>query len=133
MIRIRGPTSLLLIPNLALRELVELRMSQLADGEPYDPDRHGELWVVQEADTAEAVEEAADVFLITNPIDGSRFGEPEFTPSFEFAEHHASELFELLFVLSDAGAVAIFISPTADPELIRYCETYAVPAAVPPR
>ena len=48
-------------------------MSQLGDGEPYDPQAHGELYVAEEGDTAEALEAATGVFIITNPFDGLRY------------------------------------------------------------
>jgi hypothetical protein len=109
-------------------------MTQLGAEDSYDFDRHGELYVADPTDTAESLEAAIGIFLTTNPFDGLHFGHPDFAPSFEFLEEHAT-CFEIGFVLSDEGAVAIFVPKhsSIDPELIRFCDNYAVPAAVPSR
>jgi len=65
-----------------------------------------------------------------NPFDGSRYGESDFTPSFEALEEH-SHCFEMLFILSDNGfGIALFIPkhPGIDADLLAMCAEYAVPA-----
>ncbi len=106
MISIRGPTDLSPIADRELRSLVALRMGQLGDGEPYDPQAHGELYVAEDGDTAEILEMATGVFIITNPFDGLRFGDADFCPAWEFVEEQAT-CFEMAFQLSDESAVAI--------------------------
>jgi hypothetical protein len=129
MIQIRGPTDIPDDTHPQLQALLLLRMTQLHDGVAYDEDGH-DLWLVQAGDTAESIEAETGVFLVTNPFDKTRFGEDGFEPCFEWAESRA-HCVEIVFALTDACAVAIFIPrhPTTAPELIRYCDTYA--AAVP--
>jgi hypothetical protein len=133
MIQIRGPTDIPDDTHPQLQALILRRLTQLGDGQAYDEDSH-DLWLVQAGDTAEAIEEETGVFLVRDPFDGTRFGEDGFEPAFEWAESRA-HCAEIVFALTDACAIAIFIPrhPSIDPELIRFCDTYAVPAAVPPR
>ena len=130
MISIRGPTDLYLIADRELRSLISLRMSQLGDGEPYHPQAHGELYVAEAGDTAEALEMATGVFIIINPFDGLRFSDADFCPVWEFVEEHAT-CFEMAFQLSDESAVAILVPkhPGIDAVLLALCAAFAVPAA----
>ena len=129
MISIRGPADLSLIVDHEIRALISLRMAQLGDGEPYDPQAHGELYIAEEGDTAEALEAATGVFIITNPCDGLQYGHPDFVPVTEFIEEHPA-CFEMAFVMSDESAVAIFVPKhtSIDPELTAFCTAFAVPA-----
>jgi len=129
MIYIRGPTDLSLIADRDLRSLISLRMSQLGDGEHYNPQAHGELYVAEDGDTAEVLEMATGVFIINNPFDGLRHGHPDFVPVCEFIKEYPT-CFELAFVMSDEGTVAIFVPkhPSIDPELTAFCTAFAVPA-----
>ena len=129
MISIRGPTDLTQIDDREIRSLIYLRMSQLGDGEPYNPQAHGELYVVEDGDTAEALEASTGVSIFTNPFDGLRYGHPDFVPVCEFVDEHQT-CFEMAFVMSDESAVAIFVPkhPSIDPELIAFCTAFAVPA-----
>ncbi len=68
--------------------------------------------------------------ILTNMVDGSRFGDPDFTPCFEVLEEHA-RCYEMVFILNDDGyGIAIFIPKVIgiDPELLAMCAQYAVPA-----
>jgi hypothetical protein len=129
MISIRGPTDLSSIADPDIRSLLSLRMDQLGDGEPYNPQVYGELYVAEEFDTAETLEAATGVFITTNPFDGRRHGHPDFAPVCEFIEVHPA-CFELVFIMSDEGAVAIFVPkhPSIDRELTAFCTAFAVPA-----
>ena len=132
MISIRGPTDLSSIADPDIRSLISLRMDQLGDGEPYNPQAHGELYVAEEGDTAEALEAATGVFILTNPFDGLRFGHPDFVPVWEFVDEH-SACFEIGFQMSDESAVAIFVpkDPGIDTELLAICAEFAEPAFDP--
>ena len=129
MISIRRPTDLFLLADRELRSLISLRMDQLGDGEPYNPLAHGELYVAEDGDTAEILEMATGVFIITNPFDGLRYGHPHFVPSCEVIEDHG-QCHEMIFVVSDESVVAVFVPkhPSIDPELTAFCTAFAVPA-----
>jgi hypothetical protein len=89
------------------------------------------LVVVEAGDTIDAIEAAAGVPVATNIVDGSRWADPDFEPSFEWAEDHGG-VFELLFVLTDdGGGVALFVPDQqgVDPTLLAIARRYAEPAA----
>jgi hypothetical protein len=118
------------IPDLVIRELVRLRFSEICAGEPYDYDLHGYMVVVEPGDSAAALEQEVGFPLLNNPFDGARYGEPDFTPSFEALEEHAG-CYEMVFIFNDEGfGVGIFIpkQPGVDGDLLAMCAEYAVPA-----
>ncbi|WP_294197299.1 hypothetical protein [uncultured Sphingomonas sp.] len=61
-------------------------------------------------DRIEAIEAAAGIPVIANLVDGSRFGEPGFMPSFEWVADHGG-LFEAPFILTDDGGGVVLIVP----------------------
>ncbi|MBB4155440.1 hypothetical protein GGQ80_003363 [Sphingomonas jinjuensis] len=78
----------------------------------------------------DAMEAAAGVPVATNMVEGSRWGDPDFEPSFEWAEDHGG-VFELLFVLTDdGGGVTLFVPDQQgiDPTLLAIASRYAEPA-----
>ena len=133
MIPIRGPTDLSLIADPRLRRLVLLRMTQLADGDVYDPDRHGELYIVEPGEVAEDVEFAVSFPILANIVDGTRWGEIDYSPCSDVIEEHPS-CFEMVFSVGDLG-FAVFVpkNPGTDPVLLSLCAEFGVPSAVPPR
>ena len=125
MIMIRGPTDIALVTDPDLRRLIALRMSQLADDDVYDPERHGELFVVEPGDVAEDVEFAVSFPILANVVDGSRWGEPDFQPCCDFIHEHATS-FELVVSVSDLG-FGVFIPnrPGVDAALLSLCAAFA--------
>ena len=133
MIPIRGPTDLSRIADPQLRQLIWLRMTQLADEDVYDPERHGALFVVEPGDRARDVESAVGFPILTNIVDGSRYGEPDFSPCCDAIQAHQS-CFELVLAVDDIG-FAVFVPkhPGVDPTLLSMCAEFSVRAADPPR
>jgi hypothetical protein len=128
---LRDPAQASTIPDPAVRGLVELRLSQVLAGEPYDPDRHGTFVVVEPGDGAAALEESGGVSVLRDVFGESRYGDPGFSPAAEAIEEHEG-CYELVFILSDEGAgVEVFVPKAdgVDPELLAMCAEYAVPAA----
>ncbi|MFC3714326.1 hypothetical protein ACFOMD_17285 [Sphingoaurantiacus capsulatus] len=85
-----------------LRALIARRVDQL---QGYGAEDIGELvhfLVVEPGDTVEAVRAELGFSPLVNFVDGSRYGEPGWTPSWEVAEQHG-DWFEIVFVLSDDG------------------------------
>jgi hypothetical protein len=111
-----------------LRAVLLTRMSQLTE---YDHDDLGDLacfLIVQVGDTATQAEAELGFPILTSFVDGQRFGDPEFTPSWEWIEDHGG-WFELVFVLTDDGfGWVLFIEDRAgvDPELLALCHAYRV-------
>ena len=131
MIILHGPTLIHRIADPSIRALASHRFSQIISGEPYDYDRHGYVIVVEPGDSIESLESETSCSIIHNALDGTHFGDSNFTPCFEALEEY-SHCFEMLFILNDEGfAINIFIPkhPGIDPRLLALCTEYAVPAA----
>jgi hypothetical protein len=126
---IRAPSDLNRISDQQLRRLLLLRMAQLADGDVFDPDRHGELHVVEPGDVAEDVEYGVNFPILSNVVDGTRWGETDYSPCCDFIHEHPTS-FELVFSVSDIG-FALFVprAPGVDSALLSLCAAFAVPAA----
>ena len=65
---------------------------------------------------------------------GTRFGHPDFAPSFEALEEH-SGCYEMVFILNDDGfGISIFIPKTGgiDADLLAMCAMYAEPVLTQP-
>ena len=115
------------LPDEEVRLLIEQRIEDMTEGEPFDPDLHGLIAVVEPGDTLDQLSEAVGYDVLCDPWTGTRFGEPDFDPVFEVLEEHAN-CFELVIVPGDGDyGIAIFIPKAAavDPLLLSFCETYA--------
>ena len=132
MIRICGPDQARCVADPAIRRLVERRYTEVCDGEPYDPDIHGEIIVVEPNDTLRSLEGESGVPIATNPFDDSRFPDPDFVPVCEYLEEH-SRCYEMMFLFSDDGAgVNLFVPKQGtDAEVLALCARYAAPEPIP--
>ena len=128
MLLIRGPDQARRISDPDIRRLVEQRFAEVCDGEPYDPDVHGEMMVVEPGDTLQSLEGGSGVPIATNPFDDSRFPDPDFVPVCEYLEDH-SRCYEMMFLFSDDGAGVNFFVPKqgTDAEILAFCARFAVP------
>jgi hypothetical protein len=81
-------------------------------------------------DSMADIEAATGIPIATNFIDGARYGEPDFTPSFEWVMDHGA-LYEIPYVLSDDGSGVILIVPDSegvDPDLLSLARDHTIPA-----
>ena len=131
MLFIRGPTDRTFVDDPLLRDLVSLRLSQLSNGEPYTPENHGELLVVQPGDRVNEIERAVGFPILTNVIDGTRYGEADFTPASEVIEAHATA-FDIVFATHDdfdlvviqaQDFILVFDLPPANDTLVRLLDS----------
>ena len=132
MLTIRDPTDSDRIGDPSIRSLVQKRLAEVLDGEPYQHDVRGEFIVAEPGDTLRSLEEGSGVPIASNPFDESRFPDPEFAPVCEFIEDHGG-CYEEYFLYSDDGAgVAVFVpqSEGIDAELLALCHQFAEPAEV---
>ncbi|WP_294302476.1 hypothetical protein [uncultured Sphingomonas sp.] len=86
--------------------------------------------IVEAGDTLQDIETAAGVPIATNLVDGARFGDLDFVPSFEWVQDHG-DLYEAPVILSDDGAGIVFIVPDClgvDATLLALLRAYAEPA-----
>jgi hypothetical protein len=136
MIIVADPSDLPRITNLAIRELVALRLQQLHSPDELDGEPVG-LVVVEAGDSVLALEKAAGFPILTS-LDDLPFDHPDFTPPFEILEEHHHEqyrLYELFIVASDSGAgTAIFVADEAevDANLLAVCRSWATLAVNTP-
>lgn len=129
MILISGATPEVDLP-FALRSRIEERMACMAQDEPFDPDLHGQIVVVEEGDSLDAISSAVGFDILANAFTGIRFGEPGYQPSFEVCEEN-SACYELVFVFGDGDDGIVILIPKGveiDPALLVYCQTYATAA-----
>ena len=97
----------------ALRRLLTLRRDQLAE-DGLDLDEIVHIIVVRPGDTLAEVEAEAGVAIATNLVDGSRLGDPEFEPLFEYVTRKDGFL-EAVMILSDDGfGLVLFVPDTID-------------------
>jgi hypothetical protein len=104
-----------------LKQLLTTRSKQLGD----NIESHARFIIAQPADPLPFVQEALGFSPLHNPIDGTRFGEPDFTPTWEWIEDHAF-CFELVFIFDDSGFAHVLIVEAAggaDTELLALCHT----------
>jgi hypothetical protein len=129
MILISGATPEVDLP-IALRSRIEERMAFMAQGEPFDPDLHGLIVVVESGDSLDALSSVIGFDILISSFTGLRFGEPGFEPTFEVLEESPA-CYELVFIHGDGDdGIVIFIPKGVeiDPELLAYCQTYATAA-----
>lgn len=129
MILLRDPSMASSIVDPDIRSLVEQRFIEICSGEPYDYDLHGYMIVVEPGDTVAALEKESGCPILGNFFDDSRFGNPDFVPSFEYLEDR-DRFFEMGFILNDEGfGIDIFIPQQEgiDADLLSMCVHYAVP------
>ena len=115
-----------------LRRLVLQRIDALTEECPdYALDQLVRFVIVEPGDRSEALARQLGFHPLCNRWDGTPFGQPGFSPSWEIAEEHGA-WYELVFVLGDDGfGLEVFVprAPGVDPDLLALCAAYAVPAA----
>lgn len=136
MLVLRDPTLVSSIVDPDIRSLVEQRFTEICAGEPYDYDLHGYMIVVEPGDSVDALEKETGIPILGNLFDDTRFGDPDFTPSYEALEEHVS-CYEMVFILTDDGfGINIFIpkQPGIDADLLAMCAFFAesAPELTPP-
>ena len=133
MLVLRSPENAFRVADPLIRRLVELRFSQITEGEPYECDRHGYMVVVEPGDALEDLERVTGLALLSDAFGEFRYGDVDFVPAAEVIEDHGS-CFELVFVLSDDGYAITLVVPHTegvDPELLAMCKEHAIPSEVP--
>ena len=82
--------------------------------------------IIQPGDSLSALETELGFSVFQNPADGTRFGEPDFTPGWEWLADHGY-CWEMVFILDDSGfahAILIHNSPMQNRLLRALCLTY---------
>lgn len=135
MLILRDPADAGRIADPFIRGLVALRFIQVCVEETYDYNRHGYMIVVEPGDTAQSLEQKSRCPILSDPFTGTRFGNPDFTPSFDILEEHhdgfTTSCYEMLFISNDDGFGITFFIPKAEGiagDLLAMCAEYAQPS-----
>jgi hypothetical protein len=110
-----------------LQELLTKRVDQLTEDGGDDVSEFAYFLIVRPGDTPSDVETELGFPILTNLVDGVRFGDPEFEPSWEWIMRHEG-WFELVYVLSDDGfgwVVFVQDDEATDADLLAVCREYA--------
>jgi hypothetical protein len=112
--------------DIRLKGLLERRAEQLGSMED-----NARFVVVEPGDRARFLEEALGFSPLQNLTDGSRFGDPDFTPGWEWIERHEFG-WELCFIFTDDGFAHVVLVPDAprvSAKLLRLCTQFATEQA----
>jgi hypothetical protein len=111
-----------------LKRLLALRRDQLLEHDGYDLGDLAHFLVAEPGDTIAELEGEAGVAIASNLVDGTRFGDPDFTDNFEFVQEHDRGWLEAVTILSDDGfGVALIVGdcPGTDPTLLALLRQHA--------
>lgn len=112
-------------PEPELREILSAYVKRLNVYEGYDLCELVNFIVFGWGDTVADLDAALGFPVMTNRSDGSRYREPDFTPSWEVIEEHIN-WFEVVYVLSDDGfGVVVFVAKNSDAELLQMLQFYS--------
>ena len=110
-----------------LRSLIEQRMEQLRSNFDGDLADIVEFHIVELGDTQREIGAALGFPILRNLIDGTTFGDPDFTPCWEWMLGHGS-WFELVYLLTDDGyGTVVFVpnDPGVEFDLHAMCLEFA--------
>jgi hypothetical protein len=103
--------------------------ADLAGGEPYDPDGHGYLVLVETGDDVATLERDTGCPILTDWSGQRRYGDPDFSPACEWLNEYP-DYYEMGYVLNDSGAALLLIIPKLTgiaTELLSLCGDHAEP------
>ncbi|QYE35129.1 hypothetical protein KZX46_20855 [Polymorphobacter sp. PAMC 29334] len=103
--------------------LLRRRAAQLTDGTVSQLCSFARFLIVEPGDSADAIDAELGFSVLQNLVDETGFGNPDFTPSWEWIEDHGG-WFELVFILTDDGfAHVLFVEDRegVDADLLAAC------------
>ena len=109
-----------------LRALITQRYIQLTGASGSDLTGLGRFVVVEPHDAPESIEREIGFSVIADLSTGHSFGEPDFTPSWEWCEDHGDG-FELVFIFTDDGFAHVLFVPNdeeVDATLLAMCREH---------
>lgn len=99
-----------------LKELLLRRLDMLSEFSDYDLSALAHFVIVEPGDTLEEIESELGFSPFVNFVDGAKFGDPTFIPSWEWLIAHGP-WFETVFARSDAGiGISLLVPNRADVE-----------------
>ena len=113
-------------PDPALRTLLAKRIEQLTGD--LDLSEVVNFLIIAPGDLLADIDAALGFPILQNLVDGTVFGDPDFTPSFEWAQYHCGSFFELVWLMTDDGFGTIVLvqdHPGIVFDLHAFCLEYA--------
>lgn len=129
MIVLRDPQQLTQVVQLEIKAFLCRRFHDICDPEPYDPDEHGFFILVEPGDTSDRIESATGYSLLKSLFNNTVYGDPDFSPDFEYLEEHGG-FFEAVFIFTDSGFAVVMIVPKEegiDAGILSLCNEFATP------
>ena len=130
MIVLRDPQQLTQVAQPEIKAFLRQRFHDICDPEPYDPDEHGFFILVEPGDTSEQIESATGYSLLKSLFKDTVYGDPDFTPDFEYLEDHGG-FYEAVYIFTDSGFAVVMIVPKEegiDVRILALCAEFAIPA-----
>ena len=127
MIVLRDPQQLTQIAQPEIKTFLRQRFQDICEPEPYDPDEHGFFILVEAGDTSEQIESATGYSLLKSLFYNTVYGDPDFSPDFEYLEDHGS-FYEAVYILTDSGFAVVLIVPKEegiDKRILELCTEFA--------
>lgn len=115
-----------------VKTLLQRRTNELV-GDGYTVSDLACFVIIEPGDTISTIETELNLPIVTNAIDGSRYGDPAFTAGWEWILDHGG-CFEMPFIMTDDGYGHVLLIPDIDgidPALLNLCRTYADKAQGP--
>ena len=109
-----------------LKQLLLDRLDVLRDFSDFDLSELAHFIIVEPGDHLATIEEELGFSPLVNFVDGARFGDPAFTPSFEWIMSDGHWI-QMVFALSDSGfGINLIVQNclSVDPILIAFCNVY---------
>ena len=132
MIILRDPQQTSQVAQPEIKAFLQERFDDICNPEPYDPDEHGFFILVEPGDTSEQIELDTGYSLLKSLFNGTAYGDPDFTPDFEYLEDHGS-FCEAVYIFTDGGFAVVMIVPKEegiDGKILELCAEFATPAAL---
>jgi hypothetical protein len=133
MIVLRDPQQLTQVVQPEIKAFLLQRFHDICDPEPYDPDEHGFFILVEPGDTSEQIESETGYSLLKSLFNGTVYGDPDFTPDFEYLEDHG-RFYEAVYIFTDSGFAVVLIVPkedSIDGRILELCAEFATSTLAP--
>ena len=111
-----------------LKQLLLRRLDMLSEYSDFDLSELAHFVIVEPGDTMTTIEVELGFSPFVNFVDGAKYGDADFTPSWEWMIAHGP-WFESVFARSDSGVgICLMVPnrPDVEPKLLELFQTFAI-------
>ncbi len=111
-----------------LKQLLLKRLDMLSEYSDFDLSELAHFVIVEPGDTMTTIEVELGFSPLVNFVDGAKYGDADFTPSWEWMIAHGP-WFESVFARSDSGVgICLMVPnrPDVEPKLLELFQTFAI-------